>query len=134
MSNSIPFISDQQVSEALDYRSVAAVLDEAFASLAAAGAAVHRRQRTDCRHLRLSTMGAVWADRGVGGVKVYPTVRGQFSFSILLFDLASTRPRAERDSSVGPTADVSAGGAAMFKSMSGAMEVTVVPDPTRACR
>lgn len=97
MSNSIPFISDQQISEALDYRSVAAVLDEAFASLAAAGAAVHRRQRTDCRDLRLSTMGAVWADRGVGGVKVYPTVRGQFSFSILLFDLASNRPLALLD-------------------------------------
>lgn len=97
MSSSIPFISDRQVAEALDYRCVAAVLGEAFASLAAGGAAVHRRQRTDCRDLRLSTMGAVWADRAVAGVKVYPTVRGQFSFSIVLFDLQSNQPLAVLD-------------------------------------
>ncbi len=97
MSDPIPFISDEQIAEALDYRSVASVLDEAFASLAAGGAAVHQRLRTDCRDLRLSTMGAVWADRIVAGVKAYPTVRGQFSFSILLFDLASNRPLAVLD-------------------------------------
>lgn len=95
--NSIPFISDQQISETLDFPSVATVLGEAFASLATGGAAVHCRQRTDCHDLRLSTMGAVWADRTVGGVKVYPTVRGQFSFSILLFDLASNQPLAVLD-------------------------------------
>jgi ornithine cyclodeaminase len=97
MNTSIPFISGRQVAEALDFRSVAAVLGEAFASLATGGAAVHPRQRTDCRDLRLSTMGAVWAERGVAGVKVYPTVRGQFSFSILLFDLATNQPLAVLD-------------------------------------
>ncbi|QHE83410.1 ornithine cyclodeaminase family protein [Hydrogenophaga sp. BPS33] len=94
---SIPFISDRQVAELLDFRTVAAALGEAFSSLASGGAAVHRRQRTDCRDLRLSTMGAVWAERGVAGVKVYPTVRGQFSFSILLFDLETNRPLAVLD-------------------------------------
>ena len=97
MNTSIPFISDRQVAEALDFRSVAAALDEAFASLASGDAAVHSRQRTDCRDLRLSTMGAVWAGRGVAGVKVYPTVRGQFSFSILLFDLVTHQPLAVLD-------------------------------------
>lgn len=97
MNTSIPFISDRQIAEALDFRSVAAVLGEAFASLSAGGAAVHHRQRTDCQGLRLSTMGAVWAERGVAGVKVYPTVRGQFSFSILLFDLATNQPLAVLD-------------------------------------
>ncbi|KQW29997.1 ornithine cyclodeaminase family protein [Acidovorax sp. Root402] len=95
--NSIPFISDQQISDALDFSSVAAVLGDAFASLASGGAAVHRRQRTDCRDLRLSTMGAVWADRSIGGIKVYPTVRGQFSFSILVFDLETNQPLAVLD-------------------------------------
>ena len=76
---------------------MATVLGEAFASLAAGGAAVHQRQRTDCRDLRLSTMGAVWAERGVAGVKVYPTVRGQFSFSILLFDVVTNQPLAVLD-------------------------------------
>ncbi|HTH09078.1 MAG TPA: ornithine cyclodeaminase family protein, partial [Acidovorax sp.] len=97
MNTSIPFISDRQIAEALDFRSVAAVLGEAFASLSEGGAAVHHRQRTDCQGLRLSTMGAVWAERGVAGVKVYPTVRGQFSFSILLFDLATNQPLAVLD-------------------------------------
>ncbi|MFI8615785.1 ornithine cyclodeaminase family protein [Acidovorax sp. NPDC077693] len=97
MNTSIPFISDRQVAEALDFASVATVLGEAFASLAAGGAAVHQRQRTDCRDLRLSTMGAVWAERGVAGVKVYPTVRGQFSFSIVLFDVVTNQPLAVLD-------------------------------------
>ena len=47
---------------------------------------------------------------------------------------ASTLPRADSDSSVGPTAVLSVGAAAMFNSMSGVIGVTVVPDPTRACR
>ncbi|MBV7542569.1 ornithine cyclodeaminase family protein [Acidovorax sp. sic0104] len=97
MNTSIPFISDRQVAQALDFRSVAAALGAAFASLAAGAAAVHARQRTDCRDLRLSTMGAVWAERGVAGVKVYPTVRGQFSFSILLFDVLTNQPLAVLD-------------------------------------
>lgn len=93
----IPFISDHQVAQTLDFRSVASVLGEAFSSLSKGDAMVHRRQRTDCRDLRLSTMGAVWAARNVAGVKVYPTVGGQFSFSILLFDLKSNRPLALLD-------------------------------------
>ena len=82
-------ITDRQVAELLDYRSVAAVLEQAFTDLAHDAASIHARQRSECAGTRLSTMGAVWATEAVAGVKVYPTVAGQFSFVIVLFDLAT---------------------------------------------
>ena len=82
-------ITDRQVAELLDYRSVAAALEQAFTDLAHDAASIHPRQRSECAGTRLSTMGAVWATEAVAGVKVYPTVAGQFSFAIVLFDLAT---------------------------------------------
>jgi len=93
----ISHLDDTTISRLLDYKSVAAILNESFADLAAGKAKIHARQRTDSLHLRLSTMGALWNARQVGGVKVYPTVSGQFSFLITLFDLASNRPIAVLD-------------------------------------
>jgi len=90
-------ITDQQISELLDYRSVAAALEQAFHDMAHGEAAVHGRQRTDCAGMKLSTMGAIWPGQGVAGVKVYPTVGGQFSFAIVLFDLKSNTPIAVLD-------------------------------------
>ena len=82
-------ITDRQVAELLDYRSVSAALEQAFVDLANDAASIHARQRSECGGTRLSTMGAVWATEAVAGVKVYPTVAGQFSFAIVLFDLAT---------------------------------------------
>jgi len=90
-------ISDAQVAELLDFRGVTEVLAQAFQDLAEGRAAVHPRQRTDCAGLKLSSMGAIWAARNVAGLKVYPTVAGQFSFSIILFDLETNTPMAVLD-------------------------------------
>ena len=90
-------LTDRQISSLLDFRAVAAILEEAYADLAHDRAAMHPRQRTDCAGVRLSTMGAVWTARGVAGVKVYPTVAGQFSFAVLLFDLETNVPLALLD-------------------------------------
>ena len=82
-------ITDKQVAELLDYRSVATALEQAFVDLSSDAASIHGRQRSECAGTRLSTMGAVWSTEAVAGVKVYPTVAGQFSFAIVLFDLAT---------------------------------------------
>ena len=93
----LTYLNDKTVSSLLDYKSVADILGESFADLAAGNAAIHARQRTDSSGIRLSTMGAVWNARQVGGVKVYPTVQGMFSFLITLFDLESNLPIAVLD-------------------------------------
>jgi len=90
-------ITDQQVARLLDYRGVAAILETAFIDLARGEAAMHPRQRSECGGARLSTMGAIWGARGVAGVKVYPTVAGQFGFAVLLFDLETNVPLALLD-------------------------------------
>lgn len=87
-------ITDRQISKWLHFRGVATALEEAFRDLAHGKAAVHSRQRTQCENERLSTMGALWPSRSIAGVKVYPTVAGQFSFAILLFDLSTNAPVA----------------------------------------
>lgn len=94
---SIPHIQDSRVVELLDFKSVVAMLDLAFADLARGDAAIHGRQRSECGGIKLSTMGALWPAQGVGGVKVYPTVAGKFSFAILLFDLRNNIPLAVLD-------------------------------------
>ncbi|MES2947350.1 MAG: ornithine cyclodeaminase family protein [Pseudomonadota bacterium] len=91
------YLDDATISGLLDYPRVVAILNESFADLAAGKAEIHARQRTDSGNLRLSTMGALWNARQVGGVKVYPTVSGQFSFLLILFDLQNNRPIAVLD-------------------------------------
>lgn len=90
-------LSDRRIDELLDFKSVVEQLDTAFADLTRGEAAIHARQRSECAGIKLSTMGALWTAQGVGGVKVYPTVGGQFSFAVLLFDLRSNRPLAMLD-------------------------------------
>ncbi len=91
------FLDDKTISSLLDFKSVAAILGEAFADLATGKAEIHARQRTGSADARLSTMGALWHARKVGGVKVYPTVGGKFSFLITLFDLETNVPIAVMD-------------------------------------
>lgn len=90
-------LDDKTISGLLDFKSVASILNESFADLAAGNAEIHARQRTDSSDIRLSTMGAVWNSRQIAGIKVYPTVNGKFSFLIALFDLESNRPVAVLD-------------------------------------
>ena len=87
-------IKDSDVVRLLDYRSVVSTLERAFSDLAKGRAAIHARQRTDCGGHKLSTMGAIWDSESIAGVKVYPTVNGQFSFAVLLFDLSTNTPIA----------------------------------------
>lgn len=91
-------LTDRQIARSLDYRSVTNTLEEAFRDLAHGGAAVHARQRSDCGDHRLNTMGALWHTRWVAGAKIYLTLAGQFSFALLLFDLANNTPVAVLDS------------------------------------
>jgi ornithine cyclodeaminase len=93
----ITYLDDTTIVGLLDFKSVASTLEEAFMDLAAGNAEIHARQRTDNSDIRLSTMGALWNARNVGGVKIYPTVKGKFSFLITLFDLENNMPVAVMD-------------------------------------
>lgn len=90
-------LDDTTIANLLDYPAVVSTLQTAFEDLAHGRACIHDRQRTDSEGLRLSSMGAVWSAKKVAGLKVYPTVNGQFSFLITLFDLDSNRPMAVLD-------------------------------------
>ncbi len=90
-------LDDTVISGLLDYPSVVEILQVSFEDLARGQAQIHARQRTDCVSFRLSSMGAIWNARKIAGLKVYPTVQGQFSFLITLFDLDSNLPVAVLD-------------------------------------
>lgn len=90
-------LDDKVISSLLDYPAVVDILHASFEDLARGQAHVHARQRTESGAFRLSSMGAVWNARKVAGLKVYPTVNGQCSFLITLFDLDSNRPIAVLD-------------------------------------
>lgn len=83
----LPVIDDAAVASLLDYRGVEATLAEALTDLAAGRAQAFARQRIDCGSVKLSAMGGIWLTRHVAGIKSYPTVAGQFSFVMNLFDL-----------------------------------------------
>lgn len=93
----LPYLDDTRIAALLDYPAVVHSLQAAFDDLARGQAQIHARQRTDSAALRLSSMGAIWNSRNVAGLKIYPTVRGQFSFLVTLFDLDSNRPLAVLD-------------------------------------
>jgi ornithine cyclodeaminase len=82
----VKLISDEEVARCLDYRTVMAAIEQAFESLACGRATIHARQRIDCGDVKLSSMGAIWLDANLAGEKVYPTIKGQFTFLYNLFD------------------------------------------------
>lgn len=90
----IPFYNDAQVASALDFSTAQHALDAAFADLADGRAQVLARKRVDCGPVKLSVMGGIWLARNLAGVKSYPTVNGQFSFTVNLYDLARNEPVA----------------------------------------
>lgn len=88
------FFNDSQIRAVLDYSAVADALSAAYADLARGQAAILPRQRCAAGSVKFSSMGALWAARGVAATKSYPTVDGQFSFLINLFDTVNNRPLA----------------------------------------
>lgn len=88
------FYSDAEIALLLNYSSVRQTLDEALGDLASGRASVFPRQRANCGDIKLSAMGGIWQSRRVAGIKFYPTVSGQFSFLISLFDTAENKPMA----------------------------------------
>ena len=91
------FFEDAQLGNVLDYESVMNALDEAYADLARGQAAILPRQRCAAGSAKFSSMGALWAARGVAATKSYTTVNGQFSFLINLFDTVANRSLAVMD-------------------------------------
>lgn len=93
-------ITEPQVARALSQPAAAlAALRAAFVQLGRGQAAVLARGRAaataaDGAALMVSAMGAVLADSGVLGTKVYSTRNGQFQFVITLFDTTSGAPLA----------------------------------------
>lgn len=88
------FFNDTQLGAVLDYVSVIDALDAAYADLSLGQAAILPRQRCAAGSVKFSSMGALWAARGVAATKCYPTVQGQFNFLINLFDTLANRPLA----------------------------------------
>lgn len=93
-------ITEAQVAQTLsqDPAAALAALRAAFMQLGRGQAAVLARGRAGALHegatLMISAMGAVLADSGVMGTKVYSTRNGQFQFVITLFDTATGAPLA----------------------------------------
>lgn len=90
-------ISDEMVDAAISAEDAQGVLLDAFLQFGSGRAAMQKRERTDSGGVKLSTLGAVIPGQGVAGAKVYTTIKGQFSFVILLFSAADGRPLATFD-------------------------------------
>lgn len=90
----LSFFSDAQISAQLDYPSVIQTLDTAYADLANGQAAILARQRCAAGSAKFSSMGGLWTAKNVAATKSYPTVNGQFSFLINLFNTQANMPLA----------------------------------------
>jgi ornithine cyclodeaminase len=88
------YYDDAQIAQVLNYTDVISTLDAAYADLAQGQAAILPRQRCAAGSAKFSSMGALWSARQVAATKSYPTVNGQFSFLINLFDTQANHPLA----------------------------------------
>jgi ornithine cyclodeaminase len=88
------FFSDDQIRPHLDYDRVIQSLDTVYTNLAHGQAAILPRQRCAAGTAKFSSMGGLWAAKHVAATKSYPTVNGQFSFLISLFDTDANQPLA----------------------------------------
>lgn len=91
---SIDFYADSEIAILLNYGDVRSTLEDVFQDLASGRASVFPRHRASCGDIKLSAMGGIWQARNVAGIKAYPTIHGQFSFLISLFDITENRPLA----------------------------------------
>ncbi|MGJ7485702.1 ornithine cyclodeaminase family protein [Variovorax sp. LT2P21] len=90
-------ISDAMVNALVTPADAQEVLRDAFVRFDEGAAAMQERIRTEAGGVKLSTLGAVIPGQGVAGAKVYTTIKGQFSFVILLFSTEDGRPLASFD-------------------------------------
>ena len=90
----LSFYSDDQIAPHLDYPGVIQALDAAYADLAAGQAPILPRQRCAAGLAKFSSMGGLWAAKNIAAIKSYPTVKGQFSFLVNLFDTETNAPLA----------------------------------------
>lgn len=90
-------ITDSMVDALVSPADAQQVLRDAFLRFGERTAAMQARIRTEAGGVKLSTLGAVIPDQGVAGAKVYTTIKGQFSFVILLFSTEDGRPLASFD-------------------------------------
>jgi ornithine cyclodeaminase len=79
------YITDAQVRQHITHADAFAAMQTAFTTFGAQQAANLARSRANAQGLTISSMGAVIPSLGVMGVKVYPTIAGQFNFVISLF-------------------------------------------------
>lgn len=90
-------ITDAMVEKAVSAADARAVLADAFLSFGKQEAAMQARIRSEADGVKLSTLGAVIPGQQVLGAKVYSTIKGQFSFVILLFSSVDGRALATFD-------------------------------------
>jgi ornithine cyclodeaminase len=90
-------ITDAMVEAAVSAADARAVLADAFLSFGRQEAAMQARIRSEAGGVKLSTLGAVIPGQEVLGAKVYSTIKGQFSFVILLFSSVDGRALATFD-------------------------------------
>lgn len=90
-------ITDAMVEKAVSAADARAVLADAFLSFGRQEAAMQARIRSEADGVKLSTLGAVIPGQQVLGAKVYSTIKGQFSFVILLFSSVDGRALATFD-------------------------------------
>ena len=82
------FITDDQVRQHITHADAYATMQTAFESFGKGEAANLARSRATTQGLTISSMGAIIPSLGVMGVKIYPTIAGQFNFFIALFSAA----------------------------------------------
>lgn len=90
-------ITDDMIDAAVSPQDAQQVLLEAFRSFGHGQAAMQERIRTEAEGVKLSTLGAVIPEQKVAGAKVYTTIKGQFTFVIVLFSTVDGRALATFD-------------------------------------
>jgi ornithine cyclodeaminase len=79
------YITDQQVRQHMTHTLAYDAMKKAFDAYGNCQASNLSRSRTHLNGLTLSGMGAIMPELGLMGMKVYPTIAGQFNFLIALF-------------------------------------------------
>jgi ornithine cyclodeaminase len=90
-------ITDDMIDAAIRPKDAQQVLLDAFRSFGQGQAAMQERIRTEAQGVKLSTLGAVIPEQRVAGAKVYTTIKGQFTFVIVLFSTEDGRALASFD-------------------------------------
>lgn len=90
-------ITDAMIDAAVSPQEAQHVLNEAFRLFDEGRASMQERFRTEAQGVKISTLGAVIPDQKVAGAKVYTTIKGQFTFVIVLFSTEDGRALASLD-------------------------------------